>query len=95
MKGEWYFYTTNFDMKLYGSHLCKNCPPAIEYLTEKKVDYIFLDISNSLVALKGLLSYRDKCEEFNSIKENGKVGIPCLIDDEDNIYIGEEIYKHF
>lgn len=80
-------------MKLYGSHLCSNCPAAIEYLQDKEIEFEFVDISNGMPALKEFLAYRDHRTEFDEAKAAGRVGIPCLVDDEDRIYIGDDIYS--
>ena len=39
-----------------------------------------------MLNLKMFLKYRDNYEEFNKIKEMGKVGLPCIV-----INDGEEI----
>ena len=50
------------------------------------IKYVYLDISEGMFNLKKFLKYRDSYEEFNEIKEAGKVGLPCIV-----INDGEEI----
>lgn len=64
---------------LYASMLCPDCPPFKNELDELKVDYRFVNITESIMNLKEFLKIRDNNEEFKNIKENGSVGIPCLV----------------
>lgn len=79
-------------MKLYGSHLCKDCPPAIDYLNERQIAFTFYDISNSLDALKDFLHYRESEAAFDAVRADGKIGVPCLVDDDGKCFIGPAIY---
>lgn len=82
-------------MKLYGSLLCPDCPPAIELLDSKNVDFEFINITDSIPNLKEFLSLRDNREEFIPIKEGGYVGIPCLLTDNDEILFQDEISEKY
>lgn len=64
---------------VFGSKYCPDCKPAKEFLSNHDVKYLYLDISEGMLNLKRFLKYRDNFEEFNEIKELGKVGIPCII----------------
>ncbi|MHC1720960.1 MAG: glutaredoxin [Clostridiaceae bacterium] len=64
---------------LFSSRLCKDCPPMKEYLTENNIDYIDMDITENLLFLKMFLKYRDNNPEFDAIKANGFIGIPCVV----------------
>lgn len=75
---------------LFGSALCPDCPPAKKLLEEAGIRFLYLDITGDLANLKKFLHLRDNFEAFNSIKENGKIGIPCL-----SINDGEEIIFDF
>lgn len=70
---------------MYGSSLCPDCPPAQELLESKGVRYAYLDITSNLLYLKMFLKLRENSPEFNKIKENGQLGVPCLVI-EDKLY---------
>ena len=71
---------------VFGSKHWPDCEPAKEYLSRNNIKYVYLDISEGMFNLKKFLKYRDNYEEFNEIKEAGKVGLPCIV-----INDGEEI----
>lgn len=50
-----------------------------EFLSKNNIKFAYLDISESMFNLKSFLKYRDYRPEFDSIKANGKIGIPCLV----------------
>lgn len=59
--------------------LCPQCPPFMEELKRLNIEVNMIDITESIVNLKQFIKLRDKHEAFNTIKENGFVGIPLLI----------------
>lgn len=75
---------------LFGSPLCPDCGPAKEMLEEAGIRFLYLDITGDLANLKKFLKLRDSHSEFDLIKENEKIGIPCL-----SINDGEEIILDF
>lgn len=64
---------------MFGSRHWPDCEPAKEFLSEKGIEFIYLDISENMINLKRFLKYRDNALEFKEIKENGSVGIPCIV----------------
>ena len=64
---------------VFGSKHWPGCEPAKEYLSERNIKYVYLDITENMLNLKMFLKYRDNYEEFNKIKEMGKVGLPCIV----------------
>lgn len=56
------------------------------YLSENNIKFIYLDISEGMLNLKKFLKYRDNHPEFDQIKENGNIGLPCIV-----VNDGEEI----
>ncbi len=40
---------------------------------------MYLDISESMMNLKRFLKYRDYSQEFDEIKKNGSIGLPCVV----------------
>ena len=67
-------------LKIYGSMLCKDCVQCREDLDKAGVSYIYLDFS------------RDTLEIFATAKENGSIGIPCIVDDSGNVTLSWEQY---
>lgn len=61
-----------------GSNLCPDCLAVKEYLSQNKISYDFIEITESLQNLKTFLSYRDNRTEFDNIKKEGKIGIPLI-----------------
>lgn len=66
-------------MKIYGSMLCPDCVQCREDLDKKGISYEYLDFSDNLRNLKEFLSLRDNNPAFASAKEEGKIGIPCIL----------------
>ena len=64
---------------MYGSRHWPDCAPAKEYLSKNGVEYLYLDITENMINLKQFLKYRDNAPEFKKIKENGFVGLPCIV----------------
>ena len=74
-------------MKIYGSMLCKDCVVCRKDLDQAGVAYEFLDFADNLMNLKIFLSFRDKESLFSKIRESGKIGIPCIVDDGGNVFL--------
>lgn len=66
-------------MKIYGSMLCPDCVQCRKDLDEKGIDYEYLDFSDNLRNLKEFLALRDSNPVFNQVKEEGRIGIPCIL----------------
>ncbi|CAK7036224.1 MAG: hypothetical protein PEPC_01537 [Peptostreptococcus russellii] len=82
-------------MKVYGTMLCPDCPPIKELLEKKGVEYEFLNITEDLMILKEFLELRDNREEFDIIKQEGSIGVPCMLTDDKEIIFYEEIIDRF
>jgi len=50
-----------------------------EFLSKNNIDYMYIDITESMRNLKIYLKLRDTRPEFDEIKEKGRVGIPLII----------------
>lgn len=74
-------------LKIYGSMLCKDCVACRKELDQAGVAYEFLDFADSLVNLKTFLSLRDNNSQFSKIRETGKIGIPCIVGDDGEIFL--------
>lgn len=82
-------------MKLYGSDLCPDCPPVIEYLNDRKIVFEYVNIMESIQNLKEFTVLRDRRNEFDLIKESGSIGIPCLLTSENEVLFEKEIRNTF
>ena len=74
-------------LKIYGSMLCKDCVTCRKELDQAGVAYEFLDFADNLMNLKAFLSLRDRNSRFSRIRGTGKIGIPCLVDDDGKIFL--------
>ena len=68
-------------LKIYGSMQCPDCVQCRKDLNEAGVAYEFLEFSDSLLHLKEFLQLRDGKDLFASVRLEGKIGIPCIVDD--------------
>lgn len=68
-------------MMIYGSMLCPDCVECCKDLDAAGKAYTFCDFSDDLAHLKAFLKIRDREPVFEEIKREGKIGIPCLVDD--------------
>lgn len=50
-----------------------------EFLSEKGINYVYLDITENMFNLKQFLKYRDNDPIFEEVKQGAKVGIPVLV----------------
>ena len=64
---------------IYGSMLCKDCVQCREELDAAGVEYVYLDFGDDLRNLKAFLSLRDKEPLFEAVREQGSIGIPCIL----------------
>ena len=72
-------------LKIYGSMLCPDCVKCREDLDRAGVEYEYLDFSDSLKNLKEFLALRDGSALFEEIRAEGKIGIPCILDEEGKV----------
>lgn len=79
-------------LKIYGSRLCPDCVQCLKELDAAGVSYAYLDFSDSLMNLKEFLIYRENHVVFDAARAEGKIGIPCLVDDDGNITLSWDKY---
>lgn len=72
-------------LKIYGSMLCPDCVQCCKMLSASGISYEFYDFANELLALKTFLSFRDSSPVFDDVKTNGKIGIPCIVDENNQV----------
>ena len=67
-------------VKMFGTRNCPDVRAALETIAEKGFDVEFINIDESTANLKLFLRLRDKAPEFDEIKKNGAIGMPCFVD---------------
>lgn len=50
-----------------------------EFLSQNNIDFLYIDITDSMLNLKRFLKYRDNRLEFEDIRKSGRVGLPCIM----------------
>lgn len=67
-----------------------------EALSEAGIKFVYFDISSGMLPLKKFLKYRDERPEFAPIKEAGRVGLPCIVveDDEKGVQVLFELSEN-
>lgn len=79
---------------LFISHLCPDCPPALKFVKNEKLNVRIIDITSSMKALKYFLKFRDNNPYFEAIKKDGKVGIPLFMEGEGEKFYSLEEFKN-
>lgn len=77
-------------LKFYGSMLCPDCVACRKAYDDKNIGYTYLDIGENLANLKEFLSFRER-EAFESVRREGKIGIPCIVTEADEVVLDWEL----
>ena len=80
---------------LYFSSLCPDTVPFKETMEILGVTAREVDITASMRNLKEFLRLRDNEAVFTPRKEQGMVGVPCLVDDGDYIFEVSDLEERF
>ncbi|MGN0998294.1 MAG: hypothetical protein ACI4PO_01920 [Faecousia sp.] len=72
-------------LKIYGSRLCPDCVACLADLDRAEVPYEYLDFGENLQNLKDFLALRDSLPIFKEVKENRKIGIPCILREDGSV----------
>lgn len=72
-------------IKIYGSLLCKDCVQCLKDLDAAKVSYRYCDFSDELLSLKEFLSLRDREPIFDAVRNDGRIGIPCIVREDGSV----------
>lgn len=72
-------------LKIYGSDLCPDCVRCKAELTAAGVPFEYLEFSANLLYLKEFLVLRDQNKLFEEVRRNGKIGIPCILREDQSI----------
>ena len=54
------------------------CNPVKEVLSQRNVNFVYMDISSGMLPLKNFLKVRDYNDSHKEVRESGRVGIPTL-----------------
>ena len=65
--------------------LCKDCVACVDDLKRNNVPFEFCDFSDSLLHLKEFLKLRDSLPIFDDAKNNGYIGIPCIVEEDGEV----------
>lgn len=79
-------------LKIYGSMLCPDCVQCCSDLDRAGVAYTFFDFADGLANLKEFLTIRDRNPLFGEARANGKIGIPCIVDEQGNVSLSWDGY---
>ena len=79
-------------LTVYGSDLCPDCVNCKTDFERAGVIYEYRPIGENLQYFKEFLSLRDKEEIFVPVKEAGKIGIPCIVEDDGSVSLTWEKY---
>lgn len=74
-------------LKIYGSMLCKDCVACRADLDSAGVSYEYFDFSDDLANLKDFLAMRDKKPIFAEAKDEGYIGIPCIVKEDGTVVL--------
>ena len=66
-------------IKVYGSMLCPDCVQCRKDLDNSGVAYEYLDFAENLLYLKEFLVIRDSDLLFENVRNEGRIGIPCIV----------------
>ncbi|MSS77845.1 hypothetical protein HV819_11090 [Anaerococcus sp. AGMB00486] len=82
-------------IEIFVSEKCPHCTEVIKNFENDENYYgkgaKLININGPLSNLKKFLSYRDKLEGFEKIKEEGKIGIPSKVVDGKEVLFFEQV----
>ncbi len=79
-------------IKVYGSKMCPDCQGCKYNFDKYKIDYEFIDVCESLPALKQFLIYRDSNPVFDRLKAIHDIGLPACVEEDGTIFTDWESY---
>ncbi|WP_301098223.1 hypothetical protein [Otariodibacter sp.] len=81
---------------LFFADLCPDTPPFVAQLEQLKVEYEAVNIFESMANFKRFLKLRDNHSAFDQAKQQGYIGIPALVMDDEKVVLDlEELQKIF
>lgn len=79
-------------LKIFGTDLCPDCVNCKKDLDQADVTYEYRCITDDLRCLKEFLRLRDEHSVFAQVKADGKIGIPCILDEDGKVSLTWEEY---
>lgn len=79
-------------LTIYGSMMCPDCVECRKDLDEAGVEYTYLDFADDLRNLKAFLALRDADPAFAQVREEGKIGIPCILREDGTVSLDWTMY---
>ena len=77
-------------LTIYGTMLCKDCVACRQAFDRAGVAYAYHDFAEDIAHLKTFLAIRDKESIFESVKDSGSIGVPCVVTPEGEITLDWE-----
>ena len=74
-------------IKVYGSMLCPDCVQCRKDLDNSGVAYEYLDFAENLLHLKEFLVIRDSDPLFENVRNEGRIGIPCIVKENGSVIL--------
>ena len=79
-------------LTIYGSMMCPDCVECRKDLDEVGVEYTYLDFAEDLRNLKAFLALRDTDPAFAQVREEGRIGIPCILGEDGTVSLDWSMY---
>lgn len=77
---------------IYGYDQCPDCIQCKADLDKAAVTYEYRSIAENLLFLKEFLVIRDKEAVFAPVREAGKIGIPCILEEDGSVRLEWDQY---
>lgn len=74
---------------VYGSPFWPGCEVMKEVLSNNDISFVYEDITSGMRQLKSFLKLRDTNEKFDEIRGTTRVGLPTVLVDFKDVYVGE------
>lgn len=74
---------------VYGSPFWPGCAVMKEVLSDNDINFVYEDITAGMRQLKSFLKLRDTNEKFKDIRGTTTVGLPTVLVDFKDVYVGE------
>lgn len=75
---------------MYGTKNCPDVREARRHISVSGLAVEFRSFDDSVASLKEFVRLRDSRVEFDEVKKNGSLGIPCFVTEEGKIYFAIE-----
>ena len=72
-------------LKVYGMKICPDTIECLESLDKADLPYEYLDFAEKTANLKEFLKLRDSSPLFDAVRQEGKIGIPCIQQEDGSI----------